>query len=330
MSELAHISQFDQIKILADRHRLAILRLLMAEPATLTMLGKALGKHPAWVRHHVKLLEAAGLVEMYSAQITGGYVEKYYRARAIAFWLQGMILPEARGVDYRVLLGSDDLALSALAPRAAERLGLRLILQPVGSLDGLIALRQGIAQLSACHLLDAASGEYNLPHVRHIFPDREVRLITLAHRAQGLLVAEGNPRRIQEVADLGREDVTLVNRNPGSGTRLWLDLQLARLGIAPEQVRGYSQEVRTHYETAQAIRHGRADVGLGLLAAARQMKLDFVPLFQERFDLVVDAGEMRTPPVEALLDYLNSAEGRGVIASLEGYDTAHSGEMLTP
>ena len=309
----------------------------MAEPATLTMLGKALGQHPAWVRHHVKLLESAGLVEMYSAQITGGYVEKYYRAKASAFWLQGMILPETRGASYRVLLGSDDLALSDLAQRAAERLGLRLILQPVGSLDGLIALRQGMAQISACHLLDAASGEYNLPYVRHIFPDREVRLITLAHRAQGLLVAEGNPLRIRGIADLAREDVTLVNRNPGSGTRLWLDQQLARLGISPEQVRGYSEEVCTHREIAQAIRQGRADAGLGLLAAASQMKLaspatrlDFVPLFQERFDLVLKAGEMQTPPVAELLEYLNSAEGRTLIASLDGYDITHSGEMLTP
>src|SRR3990172_11693874 len=223
MDNVEHIRSFDQIKVLADPHRLAILRLLMVEPATLTQLGRVLGHHPAWVRHHVKQLEGAGLVEMYSAQITGGYVEKYYRARAAAFWLQQMILPEAPGMNHLVLMGSDDLALSALAHSATERLGMRLIIQPVGSLDGLIALRQGMAQISACHLLDIPSGEYNLPYVRHIFPDRAVGLVTLAHRQQGLLVAEGNPLRIQGIADLVRSEVTLVNRNRGSGTRLWLD-----------------------------------------------------------------------------------------------------------
>ncbi len=235
MVEIEQIKDFDQIKIVTDPNRLAILRLLMAGPATLTQLGRVMGEHPAWVRHHLKQLEATGLVEMKTAQVSGGFVEKYYQAKARAFYFQEMILPETSGKKIVVMLGSHDLALNVLAQRSLEKTGLQLIIQPVGSLDGLVALRQGIAQISGCHLLDIQSGEYNLPFIRHIFPDRPVVLVTLAHRQQGLLVAPGNPLHIRGLEDLGREDVTLANRNRGSGTRLWLDQQLERMGIPPSR-----------------------------------------------------------------------------------------------
>ena len=120
MLDIEQIKDFEQIKIVSDPHRLAILRLLMAGPATLTQLGRVMGEHPAWVRHHLKQLEAAGLVEMKTAQVSGGFVEKYYRAKARAFYLQEMILPEASGKKIVVMLGSHDLALNALAQRSLE------------------------------------------------------------------------------------------------------------------------------------------------------------------------------------------------------------------
>jgi molybdate-binding protein/DNA-binding HxlR family transcriptional regulator len=330
MIEIEQIKDFDQIKIISDPHRLAILRLLMASPATLTQLGRVMGEHPAWIRHHLKQLEAAGLVEMKTAQVSGGFVEKYYRAKARAFYLQEMILPETSGKEIVVVLGSHDLALNALAQRSMENTGLQLIIQPVGSLDGLVALRQGIAQMSGCHLLDLQSGEYNLPFIRHIFPDRPVVLVTLAHREQGLLVTQGNPLRIRGLEDLAREDVTLVNRNRGSGTRLWLDKQLEQIGISPERVRGYNQEVRTHTAVATAVQHGRADAGLGLYAAARLARLEFIPLFQERYDLALPEEEYQATSTQSLLDYLQSRQFRGIVDSLGGYDTHHTGEELHP
>jgi molybdate-binding protein len=330
MIEIEQIKDYEQIKIISDPHRLAILRLLMAGPATLTQLGRVMGEHPAWVRHHLKQLEAAGLVEMKTAQVSGGFVEKYYRAKARAFYFQEMILPETGGKKIIVMLGSHDLALNALAQHSQENTGLQLIIQSVGSLDGLVALRQGIAQMSGCHLLDVQSGEYNLPFIRHIFPDRPVVLVTLAHREQGLLVAPGNPLRIRGVEDLGRDDVTLVNRNRGSGTRLWLDKQIELLGIPTERVRGYSQEARTHTAVATAIQHGRADAGLGLYAAARLAKLDFIPLFQERYDLTLPEEEYREAGMQNLLDYLQSRQFRSLVDNLGGYDTHHTGEELHP
>jgi len=326
MQPIEKVHSLNQIKILADARRLAILRRLMDRPATQTQLGQALGEHPAWIRYHLKQLEQAGLVEMVSAQISGGYVEKYYQSTARAFILQQAILPEPARRDALVLIGSDDIALGRLAQDQAE---MELLVLPVGSLDGLIALRQGLAHLSSCHLLDSQSGEYNLPYVRHLFPGRFMKLVTLAHREQGLMLAPGNPRRIRGLPDLARNDVTFINRNPGSGTRLWLDLQLDRLGLAHEFIRGYTREARTHTEIAQAIAQEQADAGLGLAAAARQLGLDFIPLFQERFDLVMAAENIQEPGYRYLMEALNSGAFRRMAESLGGYNTTHTGEEFT-
>jgi len=285
------IKSFDELKILADPRRLSILRLLMAAPATLTQLGRALGEHPAWIRHHLKKLEQVGLVEMIDMQVSGGFVEKFYRARARVFTFQQIVLPDDPSRQLVVFSGSHDLALELLGQAPGGHINLITI--PVGSLDGLVTLRQGLCQIAGCHLFDPASGEFNISYVRHLFPDRSMALLTLVEREQGLMVAPGNPRKIAGLADLARQDIALVNRNRGSGTRLWLDGHLRSQGIGPEMVHGYRQEVRTHTEAAQAIQQGRADVGLGIRAAASLFSLDFIPLFNERYDLVILRSSLR-------------------------------------
>lgn len=338
MDPLRRIQNFDQLKILADTRRLTILRLLMAEAMTLSQIGQVIGEHPAHVRHHLKQLERAGLVEMVDTRVVRGFVEKYYRARARAFLLQELILPvgasrvPGHGIagesNAIAILGSHDLALEALV----EYLGHRkrhpvdLLVVPVGSLEGLIALRQGAARLAGCHLLDVESGEYNLPFVRHLFPDRPVVLIAFAHRQQGLLVAPGNPKGIHSLNDLRQPDVSLVNRNRGSGTRLWLDRQLSAQSIPMEDIHGYRREVRTHTAVAEAVSQGRADVGLGLYAAALQFDLGFVPLFEERFDLALPAEQAEDVRLGPFLDFLQTAAFRRLVKSLGGYNPEHSGE----
>jgi len=329
MEHLQRIQDFEVIKILADARRLAVLQLLMARPMTLSHLGHALNEQPAQIRHHLKLLERAGLVEMVDTRPVRGFIEKYYRAKARAFVFQGMVLPASPQREVIALLGSHDMALDVLAQFLSQKKqGVELLVLPVGSLEGLVALRQGTAQLAACHLLDVQSGEYNLPYVRHLFPDREVQLITLAHREQGLLVAPGNPLKIRSLEDLTRPDVTLVNRIPGSGTRLWLDTQLGKLSIPGSAVLGYNHEVRTHTALAEAIRQGKANVGLGLEAAARQYSLDFIPLFQERFDLVLPQEQVGDQRLQPLFEFIESAEFRKLVEELGGYDTAHTGEQI--
>ncbi len=331
MDPIRRIQNFDHLKILADARRLEILRRLMAQELTLSQLGQALDLHPARVRHHLKQLESAGLVELASTNVVRGFTEKYYRARARAFLLQEIILPANTGHTLAIL-GSHDLALEALAEHLHQRQPhpLELLVLPIGSLEGLIALRQGAAQLAGCHLLDAESGEYNLPFVRRIFPDREMTLVTLAHRSQGLLLAPGNPKGIHGLDDLARPEVSMVNRNRGSGTRLWLERQLAQHAIPLEALRGYRRELRTHSAVAEAVQQGKADVGLGLQAAARQHELDFIPLFEERFDLALPAELLQERRMRQLLDFLSSASFRQLLARLEGYSPAHSGDQLSP
>lgn len=332
MEYLRTIQDFEHLKILADPRRLAILRLLMVEPATLSQLGQSLGEHPARVRHHLKLLERAGLVELVDQRVVRGFIEKYYRARARAFALQQIVLPASAENGALVILGSHDLALEALASqmRQASPASPGVFTLPVGSLEGLVALRQGLAQIAGCHLLDAESGEYNLPYVRHLFPDREITLITLVHREQGLLVAPGNPRQIHSFADLARPGVRIINRNRGSGTRLWLDQQLVRLALPAQALRGYEREVRTHLAVAEAIHGGRADAGLGVEAAARKYALDFIPLFQERFDLVMPSEQISDPRLRPLLDILTSLSFRRQVEALGGYQTEHTGDQILP
>ncbi|MFM8322713.1 MAG: substrate-binding domain-containing protein [Chloroflexota bacterium] len=332
MEHLRHIRDFDQMKLLSDSRRLTILRLLMAEPATLTQLGEILDEHPARVRHHVKLLEQAGLVEQVETRVVRGFIEKYYRSRARAFALQQIILP-ASAENHRVtVMGSHDLALELLAVklRDARQPSLDLFTLPVGSMEGLVALRQGQAQIAGCHLFDPESGEYNLSFVRHLFPDRQIGLVTLAHRQQGLIVAPGNPLGLRGVADLARPGVLLINRNRGSGTRLWLDQQLKQLGLAAGQINGYEREVRTHTAAAEVVRSGRAGVSIGLLAAAQRLDLEFVPLFEERFDLALSLADMDSALLQPLFERLAEADFLRQVEALGGYSTRCTGERRFP
>jgi len=330
MDSIRRIQEFEHLKILADSRRLTILRLLMANPATLSQLGLELGIHPAQVRHHLKLLEKAGLVEMVDTRVVRGFVEKYYRAQAHAFVLQELILPKSRERPVIAVMGSHDLALDILAERLRnlKKDPLELLVLPVGSLDGLVALRQGGAHLAGCHLLDIESGEYNLPFIRYIFPDRDISVITLAHREQGILLRKGNPKRIKSLEDLSRKDVRMINRNPGSGTRLWFDHHLEQIGLSPRSVHGYNHQVNTHTAVAQAISQGTFDIGLGLRAAASQFDLDFIPLFQERFDLAAPIEEYKKRELRPFFDYLNSADFRRIIDGLGGYQSSKSGNRL--
>jgi putative molybdopterin biosynthesis protein len=323
MGTVETLRAFEQIKLLSDPRRLAILRLLMAGQATLTHLGQALGEHPAWVRHHIKKLEEAGLVEVNEIKVTSGVTEKFYRSRAGAFLIQEMVLPQDTNRPTVIFSGSHDLAIERLAGQLSPHVNMLTL--PVGSLDGLIALRQGFCHLSGCHLLDK-DGEYNVPFVRHFFPDRPMSLFTLAHRQQGLLLAPGNPKGIRRVADLAWPDATFINRQRGSGTRLWLDARLHELGIPGEQIRGYENVVSTHTECALAVQRSEADAALGLQAAAFQHGLDFIPLFFERYDLTVPQEQFEA--VAPLLDFLQSGDFRRDVASLSGYDTTHTGEQI--
>lgn len=232
-----------------------------------------------------------------------------------------------------VAVGSHDLSLDLLAD-ALHRAhpGVSLVSAHVGSLDGLLALRRRQAHLAGVHLFDPESGEFNTAHIRRLLVPHGCRVVVMefVKRTQGLLLAAGNPKGIRGVADLLRADVVMINRQPGAGTRLLLDAELERQGLDAGQIRGYERWETSHLQVAAAVERGEADCGLGIQAAAHSLHLDFVPLFQERYDLVFDRDAYDSPQLRPLLEMLRQPPLSLLngIDDLGGYETGEMGRIV--
>ncbi|MEZ4591337.1 MAG: molybdopterin biosynthesis protein [Chloroflexota bacterium] len=236
---------------------------------------------------------------------------------------------DARDLARTILaIGSHDLTLDLIAQFLADGGAGRLASANVGSLGGLVALRRGECHLAGSHLLDPETGIYNQSMVRRYLPDEDVVLLTLVGREQGWLVPAGNPKKIQGWAAAARDDVQLVNRQRGAGTRVLLDYELGKRGIAPEQVRGYGREEYTHLAVAAAVVSGTADFGLGIQAAARALKLDFVPLAHEQYDLVMTRQTYESERIRPLLDLLHDDRFKTAVAAMPGYDVSVMGNVV--
>ncbi len=224
--------------------------------------------------------------------------------------------------------GSHDPLVAWLAGLFAEIApGYSLQIRFCGSLAGLIALAEGKADLAGSHLWDRESQTYNEAFVRRLFPGQSMALVTVAHRRMGLILPPGNPRRIQRLSDLGQPGLRFVNRQPGSGTRVWLDNALLQEGLNSGRIQGYSHEKTTHTAVAQAVAEGQADAGLGLEAAALSFGLDFVPLTSERYDLVLTRRGMQHVAVQRLVSWLQQPGSRILLTRIGGYETHASGEV---
>jgi putative molybdopterin biosynthesis protein len=226
-----------------------------------------------------------------------------------------------------VVVGSHDPMLDLLGQFLAVRFpGYQLASANVGSLGGLVALRRGEAHLSGTHLLDADTGEYNISYIHRTLGDLPVRVVTFAHREQGLIVAAGNPLKIQSVDDLVR--TRYANRQRGAGTRVLLDYELSRHGMSPDQIDGYDREEYTHLAVAAAVASGSADCGMGIRNAAISLGLDFVPMGYERYDLVVPAAYVDLPMIRHVLSLLDDDEFRAAVAAQPGYDSSAMGQPV--
>ena len=223
-------------------------------------------------------------------------------------------------------IGSHDVILDVLAQFLSEH-ERRLVSANVGSQGGLVALKRGEAHLAGSHLLDPETGEYNLRYIRQYLPGLPVRLVGLVKREQGLIVRRGNPRGVRSLQDLVRSDVTFINRQRGAGTRVLLDYHLDKLGIAPSQLRGYADEEYTHLGVAAAVASGRANCGLGIPAAAQALDLDFVPLYQERYDLVILKEYAESDLLSPLFNVLKSQSFQNAVQALPGYDISIMGKV---
>ena len=225
-------------------------------------------------------------------------------------------------------IGSHDITLDLLAQFLSSQ-NRRLVSANVGSQGGLVALGRGESHLAGAHLLDPDSGEYNLPYLDRYLPEMPVRVVALVGREQGLLVLRGNPKGIRSLADLARPGITFVNRQRGAGTRVLLDYHLGLEQIDLSEIHGYEREEYTHLAAAAAVASGRADCGLAIAAAASALALDFVPLFKERYDLVIPEEHARAPLLAPLFDALNNVWFRNAVSTLPGYDTSVMGKTVS-
>ena len=228
-----------------------------------------------------------------------------------------------------VAIGSHDLTLDLMA-NALRRTnpGLTLSSSHIGSLGGLIALRRGEAHLAGSHLLDEATSEYNISFIRRYLPDVPVVLVNLVSRIQGLMVPPGNPLSIHALEDLARPEVSFVNRQRGSGTRVLLDYKLKELGIPPERVTGYEREEYSHLAVAAAVKSGSVSTGLGILSAATALELEFIPLMDERYDLVIPRVHYESDLLQPLLALLQDDDFRHEVDALGGYRTGDMGRVM--
>ncbi|MGE5312112.1 MAG: substrate-binding domain-containing protein, partial [Nitrospirota bacterium] len=206
--------------------------------------------------------------------------------------------------------------------------GMAIASTNVGSLGGLLALRKGNAHLAGSHLLDTETGDYNTSYIRRYLPGVEVRLVNLVYREQGLIIPRGNPKGIKGLADIIRPDLSFVNRQAGSGTRILLDWQLKQLGLDPRSISGYEREEYTHMAVAVDVLSGTADAGMGIYAAAQALGLDFLPVITERYDLVIPAVHFDVPLVQTLLRIISSEEFKNQVMALGGYDVRETGTLI--
>jgi putative molybdopterin biosynthesis protein len=226
-------------------------------------------------------------------------------------------------------IGSHDLALDILADQLRRaRPDRSLNSLHTGSLAGLQALARGESHFAGSHLLDPDTGEYNIAAVRRHLSHLPVAVMAFVRRDQGLLVQRGNPKKLHSLADLTRPDVVFVNRQSGSGTRLLLDYHLRRLDIDPAAISGYDRSEFSHLTVAAAVKNGAADAGLGILAAARALDLDFIPLFQEHYQLIIPRSHLESELMAPMLAIIRSADFRQTVAALGGYDVTGMGEII--
>lgn len=277
-----------------------------------------------WIAHPLQgdaafcteMLPADGVVQVPSGASKSGMVE-----------VNLLDAPDA--LNQTVFLAGCSPAFSLWLRSAARwQPGLRSQWLYANSTQSLDALARGEVHLAGMHLCDPKTGEANLSFVKSRFPKRSMTLVALGAWEEGMVVASGNPKNITRIDDLGNSDVRFVNREPGAGSRLLLDTELEHAGIKPLELNGYGREVKSHQSVAEAVVQGEADAGMTTGAMAFLYGLDFVPLRQVRFDLVLPDEFLDYPPVSQLLETLGHRQVRMQLRELGGYDTSQTGEIV--
>lgn len=228
-----------------------------------------------------------------------------------------------------VIVGSHDNTLDVLADQIkASHNDLTLSSSHVGSMGGLMAIKRGVCHLAGSHLLDPEDGSYNVTYIKKYLAQIDVKLVNLVFRDQGLIVKKGNPKGIKGIEDLARGDISFINRQVGSGTRILLDYRLNQMGIDPAAISGYHHEEFTHMDVAVAVLSGSADTGLGIHAAAKALDLDFIPVVTEQYDLIIPGEYFKSENIQLLLQTISSREFKHRVEGLGGYSTEKTGTII--
>ena len=236
-----------------------------------------------------------------------------------------LLTPEKKDVPDLIISGQD-VVLDILANYLQQE-GINTARTYLNSFEGLLSLYQDNIQVAACHLFDGF--DYNTSFVRSLMPGIPAVLVNVSYRTQGFYVQKGNPKNIRGWSDLGRKDITVLNRRVGSSSRILMDIQLKRLGIPSSGVKGYDRIMKSHLTMAAAIAAGEADLAIGTERISRQIEnLDFIPLLEERFDFVIKKDMMEAEAVQKLIKICSDPAFRKEIAHFSGNDYRDLGKII--
>lgn len=228
-----------------------------------------------------------------------------------------------------IVITGQDLSLDLLANQLEHVMPeFRFLRAHAGSMDSLISMYQGKSNIVSTHLLDGDTGDYNLPYLRKILISRSYLVVRMHSRSAGLYVPKGNPKQINTWQDLGRQDVKIVNREKGSGARVLLDEQLRLAGISGISLTGYENEESNHLAVASKIAQGKADVGVGIEKVAAMANIDFIPMIQENYDLVMLKTLEHSMMIQQVCAILASSAFQEELHGLGGYDVSCTGHII--
>lgn len=236
-----------------------------------------------------------------------------------------LLTPDSKQTPELILAGQD-VVLDILANYLQQE-GVAVGRTYLSGFEGLLSLYQDNVHVAACHLYDGK--DYNTSYVRSLMPGIPAVLVNISYRMQGFYVQAGNPKNIKGWEDLKRDDIVILNRRVGSGARILLDLQLKKLGLCGASIKGYDKIMKSHLTMAAAVANGEADLAIGTERVSRQMDgIDFIPLEEERFDIVIKKEMLATEPVQKLLQILNSHAFRSEIVHFSGNDYRDLGKRI--
>ncbi len=228
-----------------------------------------------------------------------------------------------------IIISGQDIILDILCRMIESRTkNIRTYRSNIGSYNGLYDMYNNKVSISSCHLWDSETDTYNTNFVKKLLPGVSCTLINIAYRIQGFYVKNGNPKNIKTWNDLNRNDITMINREKGSGVRILLDGKLNSLNLSND-IKGYENEETSHLSVASCVARGDADVGIGNEKVSKQVdNIDFIPLQKERYDLVIKSSDLNNPVYKSILDILSSKEFKNELEGLGGYDLKDTGKIV--